>query len=117
MYPFWPSGYYDFAYASPKMVKRSARDLLGEVLDVIRREGWSVSGWGFTPPWNIAHAMYGVVCEEFHLSSERDLVQGEMRGLLNAQCREGFLLWECQTPRTEADVIDLLERAIESVGP
>jgi hypothetical protein len=107
----------------------STADLLQQTLDVLRRGGWTPSGYGVAPPWCIRRALSQVVAEAYRYGAGIPDDQVEMvRGNAATLARQAvsrvigaplrlIASWETDEKRTAADVETALEKAIASEVP
>ena len=104
----------------------STADLLQQTLDVLRRGGWTPSGYGVAPPWCIRRALSQVVAEAYRYGAGIPDDQVEMvRDNAAASARQAvsrvigqplglIASWEGGEKRTAADVEAVLEKAVAS---
>lgn len=94
----------------------TTQGILLSTLGLIRRDGWRHNTWGrLVPPWCIRRAINHVVDRAHEFPHERDTANQAARQAISATLGQPLGLigfWEGQPGRTQADVEDMLEKAI-----
>lgn len=88
--------------------------VLRSVLEVVRRDGWKPNGWGLVGPYCLRRAL-GLVVSQTLRPGERDDANTAARQAISQAIGQPLGLlsyWESQPGRAQADVEDVLEKAI-----
>lgn len=89
--------------------------ILQATLDVVRRDGWKPNGWGLVGPYALRAAINYAVNKSTPIGRERDEANRAARKAISDALNQPLGLlsyWEAKPGRTQADVEDLLEKAI-----
>jgi len=92
--------------------------ILRTTLDVIRRDAWKPNAWGLVPPWCLRRALNHVVEQTHKFARERDEANAAARQAISTAIGQplGLIMsWEAEKGRAQADIENILEKAIAGV--
>lgn len=90
-------------------------DVLRAVLETVRRDGWSPTGWAIVPPWTLRYTISQIVAKHYQAGGQRDKANAAARKAVSDALGQPLGLitsWETKPGRTQAQVEALLEKAI-----
>lgn len=94
----------------------NTEEILTATLELIRKEGWSKDGWGFTPPHSIRRAL-GEACNAAFPCDRPAGQEANVAAIRAIATAIGsplgaIMSWEAQKGRGQQDVEAVLEKAI-----